>query len=307
MRLAALSLTLACLLGVGASARAQTVETVTLSSPQAMDGLFVDAEGNLFGAGGYQSGDIVYLSPEGEVDTIASGLRGPIHLAKDADGNLYCSNFRDGTVSRIAPGGEVETIATGLDGPAGLAMDAAGNLFVGDWGASGSGGTRIHRITPAGEASVFVEGHGIHTPIGLAFDAAGRLYAANAVDGKIHRISPGGEVELLATVPRAPTRFSLGHMVCVRDTLYVAGNFRHVIYAVTLKGEVSILAGGDLEAGDADGPFADARFNIPNGLAAGPDGDVLWVVYGGGGQKQVLRKLTLGSSSDPERPELEHD
>jgi sugar lactone lactonase YvrE len=164
---------------------------------------------------------------------------------------------------------------------------------VANWGVKGSGGTQIHRITPEDELELFVSGQGIHTPIGLAFDAAGNLYAANAGDGKIHRITPDAKVELLATVPRAPVRFSLGHMVCVDDRLFVSGNFRHVIYEVSLAGEVSILAGADNQAGDVDGPLRDARFNIPNGLAVTPDGDSLWVVYGGGGPKRHLRRIRL--------------
>lgn len=62
-----------------------------------------------------------------------------------------------------------------------------------------------------------------------------------------------------------------------RDTngnLYIADILNHVIRKVTPDGKVSTLAGQAGMTGSADGPASEARFNNPNGLCVGLDGNV---------------------------------
>lgn len=281
----------------------QVVSTVTLSRPHTLDGLFTTRDGVLYGAGAWNSDEVVRIEPDGDVAVVARGLRGPIHGAEDAHGRLWVTNFMDGTVSRIDPrDGSVETVATGLDGPSGIAIDSTGRVYVANWGRAGSGGTVIHRILPDGTLEEFVRGRGVNTPIGLAFDEAGMLYVANAVDGTIHRIdSEGTLVEPIARLPRpdAPPRPALGHMVYRAGHLIVTGNFRHVVYDVSTKsGEVTILAGIDNEAGASDGSAPAALLTVPNGLALSPDGRTLWVAQGGGGVDQSIRRIELAGEGE---------
>jgi sugar lactone lactonase YvrE len=80
-------------------------------------------------------------------------------------------------VYEIDPHGSVSVYYRGLGRPQGLALDVEGNLYV----ASSLGGKRgIVKITPDGNASLAVAGHGL---VGLAF-APGRsviLATTNAV------------------------------------------------------------------------------------------------------------------------------
>ena len=277
--------------------RGQTVSTVEFSQPHTLDGLFVSRDGVLYGAGAWNSDELIRIGTDGTVEVVATGLRGPIHGVEDGEGRLWISNFTDGSVSRIDPTrGSVETVATGLDGPAGMAIDAAGRVYVANWGGAGSGGTVIHRILPDGAMEEWVRGRGIHTPIGLAFDDAGVLYVSNALDGVIHRVDPDtGRIDILVEAPQSGSpRPSLGHMVHHDGHLYVSGNFRHVIYDVDIAtGEISVLVGSDNEAGRKDGTGLEALLTVPNGLALSPDGRTLWVGEGGAGLDQGIRRIDL--------------
>jgi sugar lactone lactonase YvrE len=276
---------------------AQTVSTLELSAAHTIDGLLVTRDGRLLAAGAWNSDEVISIAADGTVRVVASGLRGPIHLAEGPSGVIYVSNFNDGTVSQIQPSGEVSTFASGFDGPSGLAVDAAGNLYVANWGARGAGGTQIHKVSPEGETSVFASDHGLDTPIGLAFDAAGNLLVANGRDGKVHRISPAGEVELFATVPQADKGWSCGHMVFVGERLFLSGNHRHVIYEIDAAGGVEVFAGTG-QSGRADGRATAASFVIPNGLAADATHQRLWVALGGNTVDDAVRRIDLSAVGD---------
>lgn len=70
-------------------------------------------------------------------------------------------------------------------------------------------------------------------------------------------------------------------------TLYVADADHHTIRKVTPAMEVITLAGGAGEMGIADGLGLDARFNLPHGVAAAPDG-TLYVADTG---NHTIRKI----------------
>ncbi len=282
-------------------ASAQGLSTVVLSTPHTLDGLFTAGDGTLYGAGAYNSDELVRIDPDGTVTVVARGLGGPIHGAEDSRGRLWVSNFSDGTVSRVDPAtGATTIVARGLDGPSGVAIDDDDRVYVADWGARGAGGTTIHRILPDGSLEVFVSGNGLDTPIGLALDGKGGLYVANARDGRIHRIDLADRsVSVLATAPLSPRppQPALGHMVYRDGRLYVSGNFRHVVYVVEVAtGAVSILAGLDAQAGKDDGPVESARMTIPNGLALSPDGRTIWIAEGGAALDTAIRRLDLGAT-----------
>ena len=92
---------------------------------------------------------------------------------------------------------EVRTLAGPIEaGTGGLEVDTEGNVYTADFGATlsqGPPGTRVWRITPRGEVSVFAEG--LQGASGNVMDAEGRLYQSNISANTISRISPAGVLE----------------------------------------------------------------------------------------------------------------
>lgn len=109
------------------------------------------------------------------------------HLAFGPDDHLYVTGptaSSNEVIYRLSPKGHVKEFFTGLGRPQGLAFDTAGNLYV---AASWQGRRGIFRITPDGQASLFVAGK---TLVGLVFDDAGNMILATA-EGEIYRLPLG--------------------------------------------------------------------------------------------------------------------
>lgn len=271
---------------------AQTVSSFKLSTPIYVDGFRVGPDGTIYTAGSWKSPIVQKVAPDGTVTTIAEGLNGPTDIVRDAEGNLYVSEYNGTTISKITPEGAVSEFATVAQGPAGLEIGPDGALYVSIYGKVNGDGTTVIKISPDGKAEPFVSGQGIEAPIGLTFDDQGNLYVANSKDGKIHKVDSKGQVSLVATVPGPATFFNTGHLVYAGGKLYASGNGSHRVYEVSLAGEVNVLAGTG-ERGTQDGPAKDAQFSVPNGLAASPDGKVLYVASGAGQIDKTLRMITL--------------
>ena len=131
---------------VGSAATAQTVSSLPLSQFLTADGLFAAPNGTIYAAGGWNKTDIFEISPEGFVSSFATGLDGPIHMAMDADGNLYVSTWNDRKIFRLDEEGGIELFAEVDPYPTGLAFGPDGNLYVGHAPPSGTGG--ISKVTP---------------------------------------------------------------------------------------------------------------------------------------------------------------
>jgi sugar lactone lactonase YvrE len=270
---------------------AQTVDTL-VHNLGALDALTVGPDGHIFAseigrdASGKREFDgttIYRIKPEGTVSVFTAAVKAPLGSALDEGGNLYVSGFTTGTIVKINPLGHEAIFAQGLDAPSGIAMDTAGNLYVANYGsgnAKTNPGRRISRITPDRTVSDYAVSMAFNGPVGLAFDESGNLYVANFNDGRIHRVSPAGEISLLATIP-GPVGFAVGYITFARSSLFATAIGENRVYRVSLTGDVTPFAGSG-EAGSADGPAATAQFYMPNGIAASPAGDALYVSeYGG--------------------------
>ncbi|HEV8486436.1 MAG TPA: HYR domain-containing protein, partial [Blastocatellia bacterium] len=169
-------------------------------------GLAFDAQGNLYVADGNGNGNgqpqpknmVWKVSPSGVITPFISGVNNPTGLAFDEAQNLYVASFNDQAVYKYSLAGAfLGVVTSGLpDGPYGIALDAAGNLFVAGFAAGGAAsgnafGTRIYKVTPQGERSVFVD-PGFPDPHSLVFDQQGYLYASYYNSLKILRIAPDG-------------------------------------------------------------------------------------------------------------------
>jgi hypothetical protein len=205
----------------------------TAASFSAMQGIAIDASGNLYVA---DSGNQVIrkVTPEGVVSTFAgTGAMGsgngpatsatfnaPTGVAVDAAGNVYVADFGNKMIRKISAGGTVSTLAgsgvIGYDngtgtavsftGPDRLAVDAAGNVYVSDF-------KMVRKITPDGVVSTLagnntdpnaysipVDGKGsaaaFEVADGISIDAAGDLFVADI--GLVRKVSPDGTVTTLA-------------------------------------------------------------------------------------------------------------
>jgi hypothetical protein len=68
-----------------------------------------------------------------------------------------------------------------------------------------------------------------------------------------------------------------GHIVYARDGIfYATARSAHQIYAITVDGDISLLAGSG-ERGHDDGSAFEATFSLPNDINVSPDGRVLYV------------------------------
>lgn len=269
------------------------VESIRLSRPVPIDGIRVAADGSLIAASSYAGRRVWRIAADGTVNEIAAGVFGPIDVVTDRLGRFYVSNFsNEGTISRIEPDGRVETFAALEPGPSGLAFGPDGWLYAAIYGQNAGTGQRIYRIGPTGKAEVFVEGHGLDAPVGITFDDKGNLLVVNAKSGEVLRVAPDRSVSVFARLPRSSGMFSAGHLARIGDRYFVSGNHSHVVYLVQPDGQACVFAGTG-EPGTRDGPAREAQFTIPNGLAVSPDNRTLFVVNGGGGLKEVIRKISL--------------
>lgn len=143
------------------------------------------------------------------------------------------------------------------------------------------------------------------TPCGVAAAADGTLFVADTANSCIRRISPGGEVELLAGSaqgldgyldaqgPAARLAFPRALALGADGLLYVADTNNHRLRRVQADGLVSTIAGS--QEGLQDGPGATARFSFPHGIAADAGG-VLYVADAG---NHALRRIQPSQPNVP--------
>ncbi|HVT43358.1 MAG TPA: hypothetical protein VMT00_03110 [Thermoanaerobaculia bacterium] len=135
-------------------------------------------------------------------------------------------------------------------------------------------------------------------PIAVAADALGSLYVADSGNHVIKRISPAGEMTILAGMPgvagdvdgvgvAARFRYPSGVAVDIDGTVYVADTANSAIRRIDPGGVVSTVAGKQGEPGVDDGPADLARFGFPTGLAL----DVHGVLYIADSSNHAIRRI----------------
>lgn len=242
------------------------VRTVTDTLVGGVGGVAVDRSGAIYVA---TFGDVVYkVMPDGRASVFATGMYGASGNAIDSRGRLLQSNFYGNYIVRIDRDGTVSPFAEGLQGPVGIAVDSADNLVVTNCRAN-----TLSWVTPAGEVSTFAESPLFSCPNGITRGPDGTYYVANFNGGKLLAVSPTGEVSELATIPGNGN----GHVAIARGDLYVTSFQGHRMYRVSMDGSEVIHVAGTGQMGEVDGPALEASFSWPNGLAASPQGDRLYI------------------------------
>jgi sugar lactone lactonase YvrE len=258
-------------------------------------------------------------STQGYADGLgaAAQFKSPNGVAVDVLGNVYVADNGNHRIRKITASGVVTTFAgSGIGGyadglgiaakfyyPSGVAIDAGGNVYVAD-----AQNGRIRKITSAGVTSTFAGSgaqgfaDGIGTaaifngPTGVALDAGGNVYVADHWNNRIRKITAAGEVSTLAGQGTWGYADGIGTTSQFRDpygvtvdaggNLYVADARNNLIRKITTLGMVSTLAGST--EGYADGIAAEAKFNLPSGVAIDAAGNV----FVADTTSCVIRKIT---------------
>ncbi len=276
---------------------AQPVSRMALPATFTFDGIYAAPDGHIYAAGGYLADTIYQITTQGNVTPYAQGIDGPIHLAMNANGELYVSSFNNQTIYRVGDEGALETVAvTPIRYPTGMVFAPDGTLFIAHAEPSyGIGG--ITRIGTDGVVDVFARGGGVDRPVGLAIDDAGYLFAANWYDTAIHRISPTGDIERFATALPQVFSTTIGHLTWAGGFLYATDVGHHQIVRFDENGQLEVYAGSGAQD-SVDGGRSASAFTQPNGITVSRDGSTLYVASRMA--QSHLRTISLAAATDTE-------
>lgn len=311
--------------GVGSAARFQSIGDIAVSS----DGIVMLTDSrqirriDLAGAVTTVAGICCGSSYDG-VGTNASFSQ-PNGIALDSAGNAYVADTSAHVIRKVAPDYRVTSLPLPLgrdgykgfqDGPGttamfdrlvGITADASGAIYVND-----AGNCAIRKIDLDNEVSTLVgepeEGLGACSSAptfpsltGVSSASDGNLYVATYVYSTVERISPSGQVTVLAGRRDnrgfadgigAAARFDHITGVAADDdgNVYVADSNNNTIRKIEIvTGAVSTLAGNPQQpAGSADGVASAARFDRPCGIEA----DRMGNVYVADCSNHTIRKVT---------------
>jgi sugar lactone lactonase YvrE len=174
--------------GIVYQVSASGVMSVYVEGMGVATGIAFDSQDNLFV--GDRSGTIFKISPSRQIYVFAT-LEPSIsayHLTFGTDGNLYVTGPTTSSfdcVYRVSPQGEVGVFYRGLGRPQGMAFDRHGMLYV---AASLAGRRGVVKVTPSGEASLFLSGPNI---VGLAFTPTRHMVLTTT--SSVYRVAVGIE------------------------------------------------------------------------------------------------------------------
>lgn len=212
----------------------------------------------------------------GKVSLFATGFKGASGACFDSKGNFYQSNPHGNQVSKVKPDGTIiyDFATEGLKTPVGIVANSKDELFV-----CNCAEPSIRKIEADGSTSVFAESEHFSCPNGLTLIEGDTLVAVNFSNGKIVKIAPDGQVSVLVELPElqgGPKPVGNGHIIYSQGFLFATSIGKGTVYKVSLSGEAELIAGTGAFS-NVEGPALQASFSKPNGIAASPDGNALYI------------------------------
>ncbi len=209
----------------------------------------------------------------GQVTTIARGLRLPHGIAVDAQGRVWICDTGNHAIRRIEQDGTLTVIAGAIgtpgesDGsplaarfrfPEAIVVESDTSVIVAD-----TGNHKLRRIT-ADRVTTIATASPLRSPSGVALDAASNLYVAEREANAVRKIAANGIESIVVADLLAPNGIAI-----VGNALYAADSCRHAIRRI--PGDA--IAGGlafpyAVAAGDGDGELliADTRHHVIRAL-----------------------------------------
>ncbi len=184
------------ILAVNGSVPANPTILTLYTNFTALNGMKVDANGNVFVANSFSGGanSAIYelLAVNGSVPanptivTVVSGIGGPTGVAIDVSGNVYFSDQQGNTVwevmavNGVIPSNPVtRALVSGFIQPTNVAIDGAGNLFVPNFGDHTVKEIfAVNGSIPANPGTLTLS-TALVSPQGLAVDSAGNVFVAD--------------------------------------------------------------------------------------------------------------------------------
>ena len=254
-------------------------------------GIICDVKGNLYFCDNYNNrvrkidtagiittiagnGSIVYNGDNILADTAA--VYSPHWVAKDAQGNLYVSEWGNHRVRKIDTSGIITTLAgTGISG------------YTGDGG-------------PAANAMV-------NSPYGIAIDDTGNIYFADYQENVVRKIDTSGTITTFAgnssvftvgdngPATSAGLNHPIGVMVDRADNVYITEGSHERIRKLK-AGIITTIAGNGMEGFSGDGgPATAAELNAPAGIAMDTSGVIFFTDF----SNDRIRRLGWPATLDP--------
>ncbi|HEY0308298.1 MAG TPA: Ig-like domain repeat protein, partial [Acidobacteriaceae bacterium] len=174
-----------------------TIRTISTAFV-ALNGMKVDANGNIFLASGSAAGtdNAVYeiLAVNGSIPasptilTLGSGFTSPTGVAIDLSGNVFVSDenanavYEMLAVNGVIPASPVvRTLGSGFVQPTNVALDDAGNVYVADYGNHAIKKIlAVNGSVPATNPTILSLGSGFVSPQGLYVDGSGNVFVADS-------------------------------------------------------------------------------------------------------------------------------
>lgn len=262
-------------------------DLIAATGPGVVTRIGVGTDGQILTADSTQPSGITWATGPAGVTTwsttelVAAGIIGqPQGLAFSATGDLYVAGYGDNRVWKVTGADHTASVfaGSGVAGhdngtgtaatfwhPVCLAFDASGNLFAGDWNG-------VRKITPAGVVSDAYPGTAPFANIyDLTCDNSGNVYVVDQFASDVYKITPGGIITTLATVPGG------GLATVDYDTssgdLFVTDAVGRQLLRVTMAGVVTTLAA----------------------LGADPDGDPIFATFDLSGVLNISFQNLLGT------------